>query len=468
MSAGRRRGKGTPADAGTAAPGKARSRGVDRRRHSSPQAAFPLALDGTTVTEDRRRNDRRRQGYLSRLHLFSDVPVHLVEEALSGAIERTFPEDAVLLAPGQPNEYVFMVLEGHLRVHMEEANAARWFDPGADTAKSVLVGPGDSVGELSTIDGGPASAFVVALAGARLLAIEAAVFWEQLVALSGVARNMLRVMARRNRHAHEAMVASLRRELAFAHLERDLRLAQEIQLSMLPDLTAIRRARGELEIAGRVVPAREVGGDFFDAFFVDSGHLLLTVGDVCGKGVPAALFVTRAMTLLRASGRRLSDPGQVLAGLNELLLEGNDSSTFVAMWCGLLDVESGELLYASGGQEPPMVRRASGPVEVLSSPGGLVVGAMEGSGYPTARTVLLPGDLLVACSDGATEANDPAGRLVSPERLEKAVAALGGASADEAIESLLARISAFAAGSAASDDITLLALRYRPAPSPPA
>jgi serine phosphatase RsbU (regulator of sigma subunit) len=427
---------------------------------------FPLPLEGGAPagTDRRRSGDRRRAGFLSRLNLFKGVPYHLVEDVLAGCLEHSFSEDTVLLAPGSSDENVFLVLSGQLCVHIEEANAARWLEPGAESARSVLVGPGETVGELSTIDGGPSYTFVVALAGSRVLVVDSALFWERLVEVSGVARNLLRLMARRIRQSHETVLAGVRRELAFAHLERELRLAQEIQLSMLPDLAALGRDHAELEAAGIVVPAREVGGDFFDAFFVDPRRLLLAVGDVCGKGVPAALFVTRAMTLLRASGRRLGDPGRVLADLNDLLVEGNESNTFVAMFCALLDLETGELLYTNGGQEQPLVLRASGAVDALSSPGGLVVGAMPGGDYPVARTVLAPGDLLVAFSDGATEANDPAGRLFSPERLESAVAGLQGLSPQGAVESLLAGITAFANGAPASDDITLLTVRFGPVP----
>lgn len=440
----------------------ARPRGVDRRGAPGRGASFPLVLDdGTSVPADRRTaDDRRRLGFVSRLHLFSGVPVHLVEGALEGSSLRTFAEDTVLLAPGQPNESVFFVVSGHLRVHLEEANVGRWLKPGAESQRSVLIGPGESVGEMSTIDGGPASAFVVALAGASVVAVEAAVFWENLVELSGVARNLLRLMARRMRHTNETVIEGLRRELSYARLEREMLVAQEIQRSMLPDLSALRKERGGIEVAGRVVPAREVGGDFFDAFFVDRDRLLFAVGDVCGKGVPAALFVTRAMSLLRAAGHRLGDPGQVLSRLNELLVENNDACTFVGMFCGVLDLATGELVYANGGQEPPLLRRAEGSVEFLPMPAGVVIGAMPGSTYNVARAALRPGDLLLAYTDGATEATNPAGRLYTPERLEAAVAGLVDAAPGPAVEALHAGLEAFADGTLPFDDVTLLALRF--------
>jgi sigma-B regulation protein RsbU (phosphoserine phosphatase) len=233
---------------------------------------------------------------------------------------------------------------------------------------------------------------------------------------------------------------------------------------MLPPATA---AGDGYALQAHLRPARGVGGDLYDHFVAD-GRLFFLVGDVSGKGVPAALFMARTKALFGTIAARRSAPGRILAELNHALCAENDAGMFVTVVCGALDPVTGALVCASGGHDPPLLVRADGTLRTPPIEGGSLLGLIDGGEFPETRLQLGPGEALVAFSDGVSEALDPAGQLFTIERLAAALEGRPHASAKEVCDTVLAAVEAFVAGAPQSDDLTLLVLRRAEAAAAPA
>jgi sigma-B regulation protein RsbU (phosphoserine phosphatase) len=240
-------------------------------------------------------------------------------------------------------------------------------------------------------------------------------------------------------------------------MQYELDVGREIQLSMVPHRFP-RMARADMWAALR--PAREVGGDFYDFFTTQTGLLWMCVGDVSGKGVPAALLMAVTKTLVNSSAARGSTPGEVLTQVNAELSRDNESSMFVTAFVVALDLQSGLIRYANAGHNPPLVRRASSRTERLDGRHGPVLGALDGACYAESVARLDPGDVLLLFTDGVTEALDPEGQLFTEARLRDTLSNDGVASAEGAARAVVAAVDSFAAGAEQADDITVLALRF--------
>jgi len=243
-------------------------------------------------------------------------------------------------------------------------------------------------------------------------------------------------------------------------IESELRVATEIQTSMLPRLFPPFPDRKEFDLYATMQPAREVGGDFYDFFFIGPTKLCLIIGDVCGKGIPAALFMAISKTLLRTEALHEPSPDQVLFNVNNTLYPDNEASMFFTGLCALLDTESGELTIANGGHNPPLFCPAGGEFQYINLPKGLVVGAMPDTSYISKTYSMRPHDTLVMYTDGVTEAMDGQGRLYSEARLLSCVNDLNGRSVSDIIHGVRADIETFAGGTEQSDDITMLVLEF--------
>jgi len=239
-------------------------------------------------------------------------------------------------------------------------------------------------------------------------------------------------------------------------VERDLQTAAEIQRSFLPAPLAACASGFALHAA--MLPARAVGGDFYDYFLLDSGRLALVIGDVSGKGVPAALFMAVTRTLLRATAGQAADPGDCLARVNRQLLNDSSAALFVSVFYGILDTGTGELRYSLGGHPWPYLVRAGGGLAALEAR-GLLVGVFKEAAYETSQTWLSPGDALFLYTDGVTEAQNAAGGFFGSEGLEAALRA-GGSAPEGLVQGAINGVQQFAAGAAQSDDLTALAVRY--------
>jgi sigma-B regulation protein RsbU (phosphoserine phosphatase) len=241
-------------------------------------------------------------------------------------------------------------------------------------------------------------------------------------------------------------------------LESELEVARRIQADMLPRGTAGGPGEG-YELGARLVPARAVGGDLFN-HFRDGDRVFFLVGDVSGKGVPAALFMARTKTLFEALASRNADPGAVLADANHNLCAENEAGMFVTAVCGVLDVTSGELAFALAGHDPPILVPAEGEIEQLQAEGGRVLGLIEESDYPVNRIRLGHRDAVVMFTDGVSEATNPDGAFFEIDRIVETVGRHRHEAAAVVTDGLLRAVREFAGEAPQSDDITLMTLRY--------
>jgi sigma-B regulation protein RsbU (phosphoserine phosphatase) len=243
-------------------------------------------------------------------------------------------------------------------------------------------------------------------------------------------------------------------------LETELEIARRIQMDMLP--TGGSRNSELYDLAALLVPARAVGGDLYDYFHL-GGKLYFLVGDVSGKGVPAALFMVRAKTLFATVARHEPDLGGVLAEVNRGLCADNEAAMFATLFAGTLDLDTGELRCAVGGHEPPILIPASGEAaRIVPVDGGPALGLQPEAAFPTIPYALRPGDALVLYTDGVTEAEAEQGGFFTDERLLELLSGVQKISAAAIADRVLGAVRAFAGKAPQSDDITVLALRYRP------
>lgn len=241
-------------------------------------------------------------------------------------------------------------------------------------------------------------------------------------------------------------------------LKNDLEIAREIQLSMLPRATY---QTAGLEAFGMTRPANTVGGDFYDIVPLPDGRVLLALGDVAGKGSPAALL----MALLLAMMRTLVDEGfegaALVQRLNAQIVKHAPRSRFVTLFLATLDPATGELSYVNAGQNPPLLRRATGRYETLRV-GGMALGMFEQAGYESGHTVLGPGDVVVMYSDGVTEAEDVQGQPFDEGGMQQVVDGKGWASAKELGWAMFAAVEQHSRERRLIDDLTVLVLRRLP------
>ena len=240
-------------------------------------------------------------------------------------------------------------------------------------------------------------------------------------------------------------------------LEGEMKAARRIQADMLPAPTAGGASAG-YALSAVLEPARAVGGDLFD-HFEHGRHVFFLVGDVSGKGVAAALFMARAKTVFDAVAATERDPGAVLATLNRSLCRHNAAGMYVTAVCGMLDVETRTLTFATAGHEPPLLVRGDRPSEPLETEGGRVLGLIEIGEYPVSRRTLDAGDALVMYTDGVSEARDHSGDFYGNERLIAATSRDAAGAAEVITAGLLRDVKAFVADAPQSDDITILTLK---------
>lgn len=245
-------------------------------------------------------------------------------------------------------------------------------------------------------------------------------------------------------------------------IESELSIAARIQRSMLPSVFPAFPNRDEFDIYAVMHPAKEVGGDFYDFFFLDDDHLCVVVGDVSGKGVPAALFMSVTKYLIEAAVGMDEPPDKALERVNRHLAVNNDSCMFVTIFMGILNVKSGEFLYANAGHNRPLLWDKDCEPGFLKPPGGPVVGIMDDAVFTMDRLTFTPGTVLLAYTDGVTEAFSADGIAFSDERLLEAVTPVRQESVKDITEFLLADIASFCEGAPQADDITILALSLGP------
>ncbi|WP_419661942.1 RsbU: predicted serine phosphatase, regulator of sigma subunit [Desulfosarcina variabilis str. Montpellier] len=243
-------------------------------------------------------------------------------------------------------------------------------------------------------------------------------------------------------------------------IESELAVAREIQLQLVPDRSPSMPRRKEFDIFACLEPALEVGGDFYDYFFIDKNTLCLVIGDVSGKGVPAALFMAMAKTMLKSAARLLVEPEYILADVNREISRNNPSLTFVTVFLGVLDLNTGMLTYTSAGHNPPLFIGLKGNSVLLGDAQCPAIGLDETHGYRQATVQLQHKEGLLLYTDGVTEAQDSKNHMFTQEALMRTVSLTADLSPEKRVQAILSRVREFTGNRALDDDLTLLAMTY--------
>ena len=255
-------------------------------------------------------------------------------------------------------------------------------------------------------------------------------------------------------------VATLKRYIAeaAARIDKELEYAKQIQLSALPTNFP---EHEDFEIYAQMIAAKEVGGDFYDFYKLDDTTVAFLVADVSGKGIPAAMFMMTAKTIIKdlaESGMAVND---IFTKANEKLCENNESGMFVTAWMGILDLATGKLQYANAGHNPPLIKKANGDFEYLKSRAGFVLAGMEGVRYRVGELILRPGDRVFLYTDGVSEATNSENQLYGEERLLNFMNRNSTVDATALLPGLKANIDAFVGDAPQFDDITMLMFDYK-------
>lgn len=377
-------------------------------------------------------------------------------------IEETIPSGTPILTKDKPGRSLYVIVCGRAEVHDEELTLA-------------TLGEGDSFGELSTLEDGPCSASVTAQTDLTLLRLDRNVILQVMAEYPECNAAIMQSLCRTLRERSEQFIhgVHLRRTL-----ERELEIGRKIQAGFLP--SGLPREDG-WDIGAYFHAAREVAGDFYDVFRVDyANRIALVIGDVCDKGVGAALFMTLFRSLLRASATSQEflgslGPADVLPHDRALGLLGSsvrfandyiarthgDTSMFATIFFGLLDPSDGHLFYVNAGHEAPMILSGQGEIRAELENTGPVLGLFTGVPFGIGEASLQPGDTFFAFTDGATDALNIEGEAFGMERL---VRHLGESRlpADRLVSATAAVINDYAAGREQYDDLTMLAASRHP------
>ena len=241
---------------------------------------------------------------------------------------------------------------------------------------------------------------------------------------------------------------------------KELRTARQIQKSVLPHIFPPFPERKELDLFASMDPAKDVGGDFYDFFFIDEDHLCLVIADVSGKGIPAALFMMLSKRILEDFARQEHTPDQILEKTNELLCDNNQAEMFVTVWLGILEISSGRLTAANAGHEFPAIYRKDGSFELFKDRHGFVLGGMEGMHYKSYDLQIKPGDKLFVYTDGVPEATDAGGELFGTDRMIEALNLCAEGSPEEILREVRSAVDAFVGDAEQFDDLTMLCVEY--------
>ena len=244
-------------------------------------------------------------------------------------------------------------------------------------------------------------------------------------------------------------------------INAELTLASDIQAHMLPCIFPPFPEHNEFDLYAVMHPAKEVGGDFYDFFMVGEDRLAVIVADVSGKGVPAALFMVIAKTLIKNYTQTGMEPAEVFTTVNRLLCDGNDAGLFVTAWMGVLELSSGALSYVNAGHNPPLIKKADGGFEYLRERTGFVLAGMEHIKYRQSALTIAPGDRLFLYTDGVTETTDSSQQLYGEERLQEFLNSHENCNAAEMLQKLQDSLLEFSGDAPQFDDITMLLMDFK-------
>ncbi len=240
------------------------------------------------------------------------------------------------------------------------------------------------------------------------------------------------------------------------HMSRELAIATNIQKNMLPTIFPPFPNRKDIDLFATMIPAKEVGGDFYDFYFSDENTLSFLIADVSGKGIPAAMFMMTTKTMIKNFAETGVTLDEVFNQANHKLCEINDSNMFVTAWMGAVDMTTGVLSFVNAGHNPPLIKRANGKFEYLKERSGIVLAGMDGIKYRKKEVQLYPGDKIYLYTDGVTEAEDIDNNLFGEERLQNYLNSLEKIDVVESCDGVMREIEKFVGDAPQFDDITML------------
>lgn len=243
-------------------------------------------------------------------------------------------------------------------------------------------------------------------------------------------------------------------------ISTELALANKIQADMLPNIFPAFPDRDEFNIYASMTPAKEVGGDFYDFFFIDHDRLAMVIADVSGKGIPAAMFMVMAKGIIETQCMSGKTPAEILADVNKMICAKNHEKMFVTVWLGILDLRSGELTAANAGHEYPVIKEPDSDFEVMHDKHGFVIGGFKRMKYEDYIIKMKPGSKLFVYTDGVTEATDADDRLFGVERTVLSLNKAKNASPQTLLETVYADVREFAGDAEQFDDLTMMCVEY--------
>lgn len=403
---------------------------------------------------------------LARVPLFKDLPSAELEHLAETLRVRDFPPDTLIFSEGDFGKAFYIIIKGEIEVFKAQESENEHF--------IGIRGPGEFVGELSLVSrDGRRMASVRTREATQLWEMTHADFDALLERQPQFASKIVSVLGERLTSAHNASIRRLQAknwqlqqaydELKAAQaqiiekerLERELQLAYEIQMSILPQ--TLPQLAG-YDFGSCIVPARAVGGDFFEVIALDEDRVGVVVGDVADKGMPSAIFMAQTHAFLFAEASRGVDPAEVLRRVNRHLMKTNDSHLFVTVLYGLLDRKSGDFAYARAGHELPILTVVGSGASPLPHGKGQLLGILDDP-IIDEQTVTIPqGGTLLLYTDGMTDVCNPAGDLFGMDRLRSELGNLTGKPAQEVCDRLLDTLKAFQGDTAQDDDVTLVAV----------
>ena len=242
---------------------------------------------------------------------------------------------------------------------------------------------------------------------------------------------------------------------------KELSTARQIQKSVLPHIFPPFPDRAEIDLFATMDPAKDVGGDFYDFYFIDEDHLCLVIADVSGKGIPAALFMMLSKRILEDLARQEPTPSTILEKTNDLLCDNNQAEMFVTVWLGILEISTGKLTAANAGHEFPAICKKGGSFELYKDTHGFVVGGMEGVHYKGYDLQLNPGDKLFVYTDGVPEATDDSGEMFGTDRMIETLSSCTDNTPKEILQGVRNAVDSFVGDAEQFDDLTMMCLEYK-------
>ena len=406
---------------------------------------------------------------LAQIPFFTDLPTEELDRLITELEVVNLQSGEILFHEGDPGEHLYIVVKGVLEILMAP-----------DTDNEMIINEvheGEYIGEMSLIkSGGHRSASARAQGDVVTLCMSRTQFRELLKRHPHLANAMVRVLSQRldntnvqtfrdlsakNRQlqkAYDELKAAQEQLIEKERMERELKVAADIQMSILPDVLP---SVDGFDFGGRILPARQVGGDFYDVFELGGNKYGILIGDVADKGVPSAIFMARAHALIIAEADDVTPPGEVLRMANGHITRFEKSTQFVTALFGILDASTGHFSYARAGHEPPLLLTADGEVQRLPHKPGMALGLWEDIMLDENSLVLPKGSLLIMFTDGMTDCRDPKGIPFGLDRIKQTLANLSQINAQTGCNELFDTLMKYQNGSKQDDDVTLVAVHVK-------